>query len=62
VLGLTTNKRVIKPEALRHSEGIFLTQSARGVIAVTSFESEPVPISPLTEKIHRTYCEMLARE
>lgn len=62
VLGFTTNKRVIKPEALRHSEGIFLSQSARGVIAITSFEGEPVPISPLTEKIHCTYCEMLARE
>jgi len=62
VLGLQTNKRVIKPEALRHSEGIFLSQSAQGVICVTSFDGEPVPLSPLAEKIHRTYCEMLARE
>ena len=62
VLRLETNKRVIKPEALRHSEGIFLSQSARGVICVSSFDGEPVPTSPLVEKIHQAYCEMLARE
>ena len=62
VLRLETNKRVIKPEALRHGEGIFLSQSARGVINVISFDGEPVPTSPLVEKIHQTYCEMLARE
>ena len=62
VLGFTTNKRVIKPEALLHSEGIFLSQSARGVICVTRFDDEHVPISPLAEKIHQTYCQMLARE
>ena len=31
-LGLQVNKRVIKPEALRNSEGIFVTQSALGII------------------------------
>jgi aminodeoxychorismate lyase len=62
VLALPTNKRVIKPEALRNSEGIFLTQSALGVIAIASLDGEPVPQSPLVEKIHRAYCEMLAKE
>jgi aminodeoxychorismate lyase len=62
VLGLATNKRVIKPEALKNSEGIFLTQSALGVIAVATLDGEPVPQSPLVEKIHQAYCEMLAKE
>ena len=62
VLGFTTNKRVIKPEALPHSDGIFLSQSALGVICITRFDGEHVPLSPLAEQIHRTYCEMLARE
>lgn len=62
VLGFQTNKRVIKPEALRHSDGIFVTQSARGVICIANFDGEPVAQSPLVEKIHQTYCEMLARE
>lgn len=62
LLGLETNKRGIKPEALRRGEGIFLTQSARGVICVTNFDGEPVPLSPVAEQIHQAYCSMLARE
>ena len=62
VHGFQTNKRVIKPEALRHSDGIFLSQSALGVVSVNSFDGEPVPQSPLVTKIHQTYCEMLAKE
>lgn len=62
VLGLATNKRVIKPEALRNAEGIFLTQSVLGVINVATLNSEPVPQSPFVEQIHAAYCEMLANE
>ena len=62
VLGLPTSKRVIKPEALRHAEGIFLSQSALGVVCITSFDGEPVPQSSLAGKIHQAYCEMLAKE
>jgi branched-subunit amino acid aminotransferase/4-amino-4-deoxychorismate lyase len=61
-LGFQTNKRVIKPEALRGGEGIFLTQSVQGVVEVVQFNGEPVAQSPMVEKIHRTYCEMLANE
>ena len=61
VLGLPTSKRVIKPEALRSSEGLFLTQSVRGVVPVVSLDGEPVTPSPLVEKISRTYGEMLAK-
>jgi len=41
-LGLPTNKRVIKPEALRDSTGIFVTQSAFGIVPVISFDGELV--------------------
>ncbi len=61
VLGLPTNKRVIKPEALRNSEGIFLTQSALGVICITSLDGVPVPQSPLMDKVYSAYCEMLTK-
>ncbi len=61
VLGLPTNKRVIKPEALKNSEGMFLTQSALGVVIVSSLDGEPVPMSPMVEKIYRAYCEMLSK-
>ena len=62
VLGLPTNKRVLKTEALRNSEAIFLTQSALGIVAVRTFNGEQVGQSPLVEQIHRAYCEMLAKE
>ncbi len=61
VLGLATNKRVIKPEALRNAEAIFLTQSALGIVSVANLDGEIVPQSSLVEKIHQAYCEMLAR-
>ena len=61
-LGLPTNMRVIKPEALLHSEAIFLSQSALGLVCIASFDGEPVPQSPLVGKIYHTYCEMLAKE
>jgi aminodeoxychorismate lyase len=62
VLGLQTNKRVIKPEALKNSEAIFVTQSATGIVVVSTLDGEPVGSSPLVEQIYRTYCEMLVKE
>jgi len=60
-LGLTTKKRVIKPEALRSSEGLFLTQSVLGVVPVANLDGEPVKQSPLVEKLCCAYREMLAK-
>ena len=60
-LGLTTNKRVIKPESLRNSQGIFITQSALGVVPVAAFNGEPVASSPLVEQIAGAYAQLLAR-
>ena len=60
-LGLEVNKRVIKPEALRNSAGIFVTQSALGIIPVSSFDGEPVAPSPLVDQIAQAYNEMLAK-
>jgi len=60
-LGLPTNQHVIKPEALRKAEGIFITQSALGIVPVIAFDGQPVASSPLTDQIRRAYCEILAR-
>jgi aminodeoxychorismate lyase len=60
-LGLQVNKRVIKPESLRNSEGIFVTQSALGIVPVVSFDGEPVAPSPLVDQIAQAYNEMLAK-
>ena len=61
-LGLPTNKRVIKPEALRNSAGIFVTQSVLGIVPITIFDGEPVAPSPLVDQIAGAYNEMLTRE
>lgn len=61
-LGLETNKRVIKPEMLRNAEGIFVTQSAHGIIPVVSFDGVPVAPSPLVDQIATNYNQMLANE
>lgn len=61
-LGLETNKRVIKPEHLRNADGIFISQSALGIVPVASFDGEPVAPSPLVDQIAGAYNEMLLRE
>jgi aminodeoxychorismate lyase len=60
-LGLQTNKRVIKPEALRNSDGIFVTQSALGIVPIAVFDGEPVTPSPLVDQIACAYDEMLKK-
>jgi branched-chain amino acid aminotransferase len=60
-LGLQVSKRVIKTEALRNSHGIFITQSAFGIVPVIMFDGEPVAPSPLVDQISNAYNEMLIR-
>jgi branched-chain amino acid aminotransferase len=60
-LGLQVNKRVIKPEALRNSAGIFVTQSALGIVPVITFDGEPVASSPLVDQISSAYNEILLK-
>ena len=61
-LGLATNKRIVKPEQLRNAEGIFVTQSALGIVPVAAFDGLPVAPSPLVDQIASAYDEMLRRE
>jgi len=61
-LGLASSKRVIKPEQLRNAEGIFVTQSAMGIIPVAAFDGQPVAPSPLVDQLAGAYDELLRRE
>jgi aminodeoxychorismate lyase len=61
-LNLPTNKRVIKRAALHDCDALFLTQSVLGIVAVATLDGEPMPQSPLVDRLHQTYCEMLAKE
>jgi branched-chain amino acid aminotransferase len=59
-LGITTSQRVIKPDALRHAAGLFITQSGLGIVPVTALDGEPVTPSLLADRIARAYGGMLA--
>jgi branched-subunit amino acid aminotransferase/4-amino-4-deoxychorismate lyase len=61
-LGLETNKRIIKPEHLHKAVGVFVTQSALGIIPVVAFDGQPIAPSPLVDQIASAYNEMLLRE
>ena len=60
-LGLKTSQTIIQPELLRQAEGIFVTQSALGIVPVTAFSGVPVATSPLVGRIAMAYDEMLGR-
>ena len=60
-LGLPTGQSVIKPEPLRRVEGMFVTQSALGIIPVTALDGVPVAASPLIGRIAAAYDGMLGR-
>jgi len=62
VLNLPTNKRVIKPESLRKSDGLFLSLSSLGIVPVSAIDEESMPTSPIVEKILTTYYEVVQRE
>jgi aminodeoxychorismate lyase len=60
--GLKTGKRVIRLEQLLIAEGVFVTQTALGIIPVASIDGKLVTPSPLVEQIAVAYNEMLSRE
>ena len=60
-LRLPTDQCIIEPEALRNTEGIFITQSAFGIVPVAALDGKPVASSPLVDQIRRAYCEMLTQ-
>jgi aminodeoxychorismate lyase len=45
------HETTVRPERLRHTEGCFLTLSSYGVIEVSALDGQPVPRSPLTQRI-----------
>jgi len=61
-LNLPTNKRVIKPESLLGSEGVFLTLSSLGIVPVDMIDGEPMPSSPLVDQILAAYHDAIRRE
>ncbi|MGD0746133.1 MAG: aminotransferase class IV [Verrucomicrobiota bacterium] len=55
-LGIETDQRTVKPGSLRNAQGIFITQSAFGIVPVVAFDGKPVASSLLADQIRRAYC------
>jgi aminodeoxychorismate lyase len=60
-LGLKTDKRAIKPEALRNFAGLFITQSVFGIVPVAALDGKPVAPSPLVDQVARAHHKMLVQ-
>ncbi|HZT23004.1 MAG TPA: aminotransferase class IV [Verrucomicrobiae bacterium] len=60
-LGRPVNERIIPPQALAQASGLFVTQSALGIVPVATLDGRPVEPSPLVEEIARAYAELLSR-
>jgi branched-subunit amino acid aminotransferase/4-amino-4-deoxychorismate lyase len=60
-LGIRTNQRAIRPDELKHRAGIFITQSALGIVPVLMIDGRPVEPSSLVNQIARAYHEMLVQ-
>jgi branched-subunit amino acid aminotransferase/4-amino-4-deoxychorismate lyase len=61
-LGVKTGQCITPVEQLRGVEGIFVTQSALGIVPVVSFDGAPVAPSPLVGRISERYQRMLTDE
>ncbi len=61
-LGFVTNKCIIKPSQLHKAAGLFVTQSALGIIPIATFDGSPVAPSPLVDQLAAAYHALLMRE
>jgi branched-subunit amino acid aminotransferase/4-amino-4-deoxychorismate lyase len=60
-LGIRTDQRAIRADELKHRAGIFITQSALGIVPVLMIDGRPVAPSSLVDQIARAYHEMLVQ-
>lgn len=61
-LGITTQKRKVPVEALQTADGMFVTNSARGIVNVASLDGVPFAGSPVIARLQTEYARLLARE
>lgn len=61
-LAVPVQESNVTPEALRHTEGMFLTLSSLGVVEAVEWDGVPLARSPLLEKIHRAFAETVGAE
>lgn len=60
-MGIPTRKKILRPDALMRSEGVFVSLSSRGVIPVVELDGQSLATSPIVEKLQIAYGELLAK-
>ena len=61
-LNLQAHERNIDAGRLMCAEGVFLSLSSFGIVQGTSLDAQPLRQSPLTQRIHAAYIELVGRE
>jgi aminodeoxychorismate lyase len=61
-LRVPCQEKCIKPSRLRKADGVFLTLSTFGIVGAISLDGIPLQCSPMIEKLHLAYREVLERE
>jgi len=61
-LGLEAREASVGLEQLRHEEGVFLSLSTVGIAESISLDDQPLAHSPLVDKLHAAYWELLHSE
>ena len=61
-LALPVREATVTPKVLREAEGVFLTLSTLGVKTAAELDGVPLGQSPLAEKLHHAYGELLKQE
>lgn len=61
-LGIPNHKKIIRPDMLCNAEGVFLTQSTEGVIAVEALDETRFEVPPLIQTLSKAYWELVKKE
>jgi aminodeoxychorismate lyase len=61
-MGIEFRERNITIDELKRTDGVFLSMSSMGVVAVESLDDVQLPEPPLVSQIHRAYCNLLRQE
>jgi branched-subunit amino acid aminotransferase/4-amino-4-deoxychorismate lyase len=61
-LRVPVQQRNITGPELAQTEGVFLSLSSSGIVQAVSLDRQPLTRSPLTERLHRRYWELVRRE
>jgi aminodeoxychorismate lyase len=61
-LGIPNQKHIVSVAMLHQADAVFLTNSAQGIVSVSSIDGESLPSVPLVATLRAGYADLLVRE